>query len=56
MRDYVNKLKFKNQFIVVAITTFVFVILYHSAILGNNTNMYMDIGGDSINLSYPNCI
>lgn len=53
MRDYVNKLKFKNQFIVVTITTFVFAILYHSAILGNDTNMYMDIGGDSINLSYP---
>lgn len=53
VHKYVSKWEYKNQFIVVAITTFVFVILYHSAVMGSNTNMFIDIGADSINLSYP---
>lgn len=53
MREYLNRIRFKNYFIFIVITTCVFAILYHSAIFGSCTNLFTDIGSDSINLSYP---
>lgn len=40
-------------FVVNLITIIIFIILYYDVIWGNSTNMFTDIGSDSINLSYP---
>lgn len=53
MCECVNRLKLKGCIINVVIVSTVFVVLYHSVIFGDNTNMFIDIGADSINLSYP---
>lgn len=51
IKKYFDEIKYIILFI---ISTFVFVALYHNVIWGDTTNMFNDIGCDSIFMAYPN--
>lgn len=43
-----------NYIILVLAATLIFVVLYHNLIWGNSTNMFTDIGCDTLFMAYPN--
>lgn len=45
---------YKNFIILFVVTTSIFLALYHNVIWGNSTNMFTDIGCDTLFMAYPN--
>lgn len=44
----------RKYILLIGLSTIVFGILYHNVIFGNTTNMFMDVGADTIFMAYPN--